>query len=144
VTDDKSLTKGQRRRANERRRKKAAEHFLAAGPMPAYTAEFLRYIKSKSNLDRPLEKEPWMKAPAHMVEYDEWPSLKKSEVGRLSRAGCEGQVGKRDDQISDMKFQYSRYWGKRGGAKKIAERERASGNPISERTILRYFRVTKP
>src|SRR5271163_1766349 len=105
------LTKSQRRRANERRRKQADRLFHdTVGPMPEYPKELLTALGS--NLESPLARESWEKAPAHLVDYDEHPSLKDDELVRMSRLASNSRTQKRSAQISKLKLKYPDQWGK--------------------------------
>ncbi len=139
-----ALTKSQRRRENERRRILAAKPFQEEiGARSARTAELVAALGSNLAAT-PLEQlEPWEKAPAHLVDYDEQPSLKVEELNRMSRLASEKKRDERDVAIGELKLRYRNLWGKRGAARIIAQRETRDENPLSERTVQNYFKITK-
>jgi hypothetical protein len=129
------LTKSQRRRSNQRYRKEVERRFREEmGPAPELPADLEDALKKHGNLDKPLDDEPWEKAPPHMVDYDECPGLNEGALKKLSKAGNDARVDMRDDQIGDLKKRYPSKWGKRSGAKYISERE-----GVPERTLQRWF-----
>ena len=135
------LTKSQHRRANQRRRKQSGKPFDDMGPAPALTLELA--ISLGNNLDRPSDSAPWEKAPAHVVDYDECPSVKTDELKRISARASNSRTRERNVRIGELKLKYQRLWGKRGAAKVIAQRETDDENPLSERTVQGYFKITK-
>lgn len=97
-----------------------------------------------NNLDGPPEPlQPWESAPPQMVDYDECPSLKEGELKRLSRKAGVSRTEERDKKINELKLKYRNHWGTRSGAKYIAGSETDTGDPISERTVQEYFRITR-
>jgi hypothetical protein len=138
------LTKSQRRRANERRRKESALRWQQEmGPPPAPTKGIAGLGSNLDGFDLPPhQREPWEKAPAHLVDKTcEQPSLKDDALKHMSRRAGDSRTQKRFLEISELKLKYQGSWGKRSGAKVIASFESEHGNPISERTLQKYFKL---
>jgi hypothetical protein len=89
------------------------------------------------------QREPWERAPSHMVEYDEgYIGLNTKKLAKLSAKASASRTDERNQQIIELKNKYPRHWGKRGGAGFIARSETKKGNPISERTVRGYCKKT--
>jgi hypothetical protein len=137
-------TKSQRRRDNERRRK-AADRLIEEimGPMPEHIKRFASIggnLKDPTPID---QLEAWQRAPLHVVEYDECPDLDRAVLARMSESASESRTQERLLQARELKAKYRHLWGKRGTPKIIASLETEEGNPLSERTVQRYFKLTK-
>src|SRR5664280_2480982 len=110
------------------------------GPAPSLAPELATSLGN--NIDRPSDSASWEKAPAHMVDYDECPSLKTDELKRITGLAAVDRSDERDAQASALKLKYPDLWNKRSGAKIIASLETEEGNPLSERTVQRLFKIT--
>jgi hypothetical protein len=138
----KGLTKGQRRRANQRRRKQSAILWEETmGPVPEHIEQFFKSVEP--NITTIERGEPWENAPPHMVDYDECPGLNTDALTRLNEKASVSRTQERNQQISELKAKYLNYWGKRGGARFIAKAETDTGSPITGRTVQKYFKLTK-
>jgi hypothetical protein len=139
------LTKSQRRRANQRRQKQATKLFEETmGPMPEHIKQW--FASGEGNLlpIPPEQLEPFERAPSHMVEQDEWyVGLNREKLAELSAQAGASRTDERDQRCGELRLQYPKHWCKRGGAGRIARAETKAGNPISERTVKRYFDLTK-
>jgi hypothetical protein len=138
------LTKGKRRRANQRRRKQLdALWEETMGPMPEDLKQYM--ASHEGNIPKtPVQQDAFERAPSHMVEYDESSvGLNSEKLADLSAKASRSRTIERDKRISDLRLQYQKHWSKRGGAGRIARSETKAGNPISERTVQRYFHLTQ-
>jgi hypothetical protein len=109
------------------------------GRIPEFTKEFEAALGR--NLDPSEKQAPWERAPSHVVEYDECIDLNRALLAGMSKKAGEARTEERVQRISDLRLKYQHRWGKRGAAKQIASFETEAGNPLSERTIQKYFRL---
>ena len=136
---DKRPTKSARRRANERKRKAAAANFAAElGPVPDHIRQAAKDLCDNTSQD--LRQEPFERAPAHMVDYDEYPTINKSALREISKAAADERSLSRAETKSELKRLYADIWGTRGSPKLISKmHEEAGQGKISERTIRQYM-----
>jgi hypothetical protein len=141
MMEQKPLTKSQRRRARERQQKELARQWQETmGPAPELPRD-LEMLLGRNIPEQPPEPiNPWERAPSHMVDYDECPGLNAEALARLSEKAGDRRTDERSQRINDLRLKYPNHWGKRGGAKYIALTESDTGDPISERTVLNYFK----
>lgn len=141
---DRPLTRSARRRKNERIKKAAIEALeKGLGPKPAYIIEWEEKIGPNiADIDE-RQLSPAERAPPHMVDNDEHPSINAQNVKALSNSASEARQERKNSDIDFLQKVYSNYWGKRGRAKAIASLETQAGRPISERTIRDYFAKTR-
>lgn len=139
--EQKPLTKSQRRRARERQQKELARHWQETmGPAPELPRD-LEMLLGRNIPDQPPEPiDPWERAPSHMVDYDEQPSLNKEALNQMSESAAARRTRERLAQIAELKAKYPKLWGMRGAAKTIASLETDDENPLSERTVQKYFK----
>lgn len=134
------LTKGQRRRRNERLRREQQRWWDdKMGTLPRHLAN--AWGERNTRPEEFGNGASWERAPEHMVDYDECPSLNDGALRKLSKAAGAARACERNVQIAELKAKYPDKWDKRGGAKWIASQETEDGNPISERTVRGYFRA---
>ncbi len=77
-----------------------------------------------------------------MVERDECPALDRNKQARLAALGTASRQREIDELIAELRLKHFD-WGQRGSARKIAKKETSDGNPISTRTLQRYFKRAK-
>lgn len=133
-----TLTKGQRRRRNERWKREQQDWWdKTMGPMPDH---LIGWPDGERNIPQNPPTEAWERAPSHMVEHDECPSLDAGALRQLSQASASARGNERAIRIAELKARYPDIWGKRGAAKVIASLETEGGSPLDERTVRKYFR----
>ena len=140
------LTKSQRRRANEKRRKQASAQFdQQMGPVPTHIDQYFTSIAENTNCPIPREqREPWELAPAHMVDFCETPTVNDLKLKRLSATAGKFRTSERDVRIGAMRANSPDLWCIRGKAHLIAARHaKEDGEMISVRTIQDYIKITK-
>jgi hypothetical protein len=137
-------TKGQRRRANERQRKQAERLFAETmGPMTEAVTDFMDKVESNVRPMPPEQQEAWERAPGHTVDYNECPGLNTEVLAHMAKAAGDSRTTEAKTIIGELKLKYPAYWGRRGRAGTIARLESKSGNPLSERTVQNYFKMTR-
>jgi hypothetical protein len=138
------LSKGQRRRANERQRKQAERLFAETmGPMTEAVTRFMDKVEPNVCPMPAEQQEAWERAPSHTVIYDECPSLNTAVLADMAKAAGDSRTTETEATISELRLKYPAYWGRRARAGTIARRETNSGNPLSERTVQNYFKMTR-
>ncbi len=140
------LTKTQKRRASRKRPKKAAKLFeQAMGPRRQIPEELIIAFGVNTNCPAtpPDEKQPWERAPDHMVVWDEDPGLDRAAQIRLTATASESRTYESDLRAGELKLKYPQYWSKRGGAGFISRAEAKAGTPIPERTVFSMIARSK-
>lgn len=138
----KKLTKGQRRRRNEQQRKdQAASWQRTMGQNPDHKRNAFRDIES--NVGR-VAHDPWERAPDHVVDKVECPSLNQATLRSMAQRAGEERSLARSDRIAEMERLYPDLFGARGKAKEVADRwNRDSDDSLSVRTVQEYFRAVR-
>jgi hypothetical protein len=138
------LTKSQRRRENERLRRQGKKDFEEnMGPMPEHVIRFLSTVEPNIHAMPAGQQQSWERAPAHTVDYDENPEVNTEVLARMSKSAGDSRTAERNLRISELKLKYLADWNQRGVAKKIASLETEQGNPLSERTVQNYVKMTR-
>lgn len=138
------LTKSQRRRENERLRRESEQLFEEnMGPIPEHIIRFMSAIDPNNHPVPAEQRQPWERAPAHTVVHDEYPGLNTEVLAEMSKSAGDNRTAERNLRISELKLKYLADWNQRGVAKKIASLETEQGNPLSERTVQNYVKMTR-
>jgi hypothetical protein len=138
------LTKSQRRRENERLQREAEQLFEEImGSPSAAVVDFLNTVEPNILPGPAGQQQAWERAPAHTVIHDESPGLNTRVLANMSDLASESRTAESKLRISELRLKYPADWGQRGRAKKIAMLETEQGNPLSERTVQNYFKMTR-
>jgi len=111
--------------------------------MPEHVIHFLNRVEPNVHPIPAAQQQAWERAPAHTVMHDECPGLNTGVMTEMSGSAGEDRTSERDLRAGELKLKYPEDWGRRGRPKAIASLENAAGNPITERTVQRYFKLPK-
>lgn len=140
-----TLKKSQRRRRNQRRRDALNAEF--ASKIGAFD-EYLTWAAGElgSNIDLSAMDacaEPWERAPLHVLQRDECPSVDPQTMTDLSRAAASERSLDRAERVRTLRALCTDIWGKRGASRFAKERYRKeTGETISIRTVQQYMKDT--
>lgn len=108
------------------------------GPVPDYVKEYRSKHGNLDVLDAPAALE---RAPIHMIEISEfYVGLNEEKIAELSALAGNARSEERDQRMNELRAKHADVWGKRGGPRKIVQRESRGRNPISLRTVQKYFK----
>lgn len=124
------------------RREKARWFNKTIGAIPASLASAFDGIPGNIVPLDPSQLTPEERAPAHVVKYGEVPIFNDAALENIRAKSSNDKRNERDHQIATLKLKYREIWGKRSEAKRIAALETEDGNPLSERTVQRYFKLS--
>lgn len=135
------LTKSQRRRRNEKLRREQERHWNEViGPMPLYQSEFAAELGANTELPR----EPWRRAPLHMIDHD-LQAIDGQAQADLSTAAGRARIDDRLMRIAEMRKENRDIWLKRGAPRIIASRWNRlhPDDSVTVRTVQSYVRSSK-
>ena len=135
------LTKSQRRRRNQKLRREQERHWSQAiGPMPIYESE----IASELGENTELPREPWQRAPLHMIDHD-LQAIDPHAQADLWTAPAQCRSDDRLMRIAEMRKENRDIWLKRGAARIIASRWNRlhPDDSVTVRTVQSYVQSSK-
>lgn len=92
-----TLNKSQRRRRRVKRLKEQAVIWQSTlGSMPEGAMQTFSAVKPNTDLG---QQEPWMRAPPHVVEYDEYPAIRPGKMEGFARNAAEKRTSDREQRI---------------------------------------------
>lgn len=134
------LTKGQRRRRNARLKREESRWFRETiGPLPSYLSA--GHVAPNIFPRDPSQLTPEERAPSHVVDWSEEPTINDDIMSALRQRSAQSRRRELLTVIGELKLKHCKYWGQRSRAKLIASLETENGNPISVRTVQRYFKL---